>query len=110
MDESLLSAPKKRLSLRKIVLVETNQDVHRCEGCGSCNFRQQFDDVDISLDCLVQMVLLNDVEVLTTRTLWSDSVLESIQYACRRGLDLRAIFQALRMEAFRQGIREDRLE
>jgi heterodisulfide reductase subunit C len=110
MDEPQLTTPNQRLPLRKIVLAETNQDVHRCEGCGSCNFKQQFDDIDISLDCLVQMVLLNDVEVLTTRTLWSDTVLESIQYACRRGLDLRAIFQALRLEAFRQGIREEKLE
>ncbi len=110
MDDNLLSANNKRLPLRKIVLAETRQDVHRCEGCGSCNFRQQFNDVDISLDSLVQMVLLNDVEVLTTKTLWSDPVYESIQYVCRRGLDLRAIFQALRMEAFRLGLREDNLE
>ena len=109
MDESLQKAPYPRLSLRKMVLAETDQDVLRCHGCGSCNLRQQLDELDISLDSLIQMVLQNDNEVLTSRTLWSDSVLESIQYACQRGLNLRAIFQALRTEALRQGIREDKL-
>jgi heterodisulfide reductase subunit C len=108
MDDSQLAGLDRRLPLRKMILVETNQDVMRCHGCGSCNLHQHVDDVDISLDSLVQMVLQNDPEVLTTKTLWSDEVLESIYYACQRGLNLRAIFLALREEAWRLGLKEDR--
>jgi hypothetical protein len=50
------------------------------------------------------MVLFNDEEALQSRTLWSDSVLESAHSACKRGLDLRAVMLALRAEAQKRGM------
>jgi hypothetical protein len=45
------------------------------------------------------MVMYDDEEVLTCRTLWSDQVLEEAAYACKRGLKLDTILLALRAEA-----------
>lgn len=47
----------------------------------------------------MQMVLFNDEEVLTTRTLWSDQVLVISRRACFNGLDLSKVILALREEA-----------
>jgi hypothetical protein len=99
MDHFQSTGQTRRASLRKLLLESTGQDVSRCRGCGSCNSRQNFTALDISLDSLIQLVIQDDEEVLTSRTLWSDEVYEAIYYSCQRGLDLRAIFDALRAEA-----------
>jgi heterodisulfide reductase subunit C len=95
------------VNLRKIVLNATGQDVLRCHGCGTCNIRPHDADMDISLDSLIQLVIENDEEVLNSRTLWSDEVLRSIRFACKRSLNLPAVFLALRQEAHRRGMQED---
>lgn len=86
-------------TLRKLIKAKTDQDVIRCLGCGNCNLPQIQEEMDVSVDSLIQMVLENDEDVLTTRTLWSDRVLKSIRYSCKRGLNLKDIFLALRSEA-----------
>jgi len=48
---------------------------------------------------------MNDEEVLTSRTLWSDEVLHCAQEACARELDLEKILLVLREEAVRRGLR-----
>jgi len=53
---------------------------------------------------LLQMVIMNDDEVLTSRTVWSDHVFESARHACANGLDMQAVLQALRDEARRRGL------
>ncbi|MFH2102730.1 MAG: hypothetical protein ABIJ39_05165 [Chloroflexota bacterium] len=55
--------------------------------------------MDIPLGGMIQMVLFDDEEVLTSRTLWSQSVFDHARNACKRGLDLEAIMKVLREEA-----------
>ena len=88
------------MSLRTIVKRATGQDVYVCHACNDCDIHGN-DDMDIPLSSLIQLVLLNDVEALQCRTLWSDSVLEESRGACKRGLDLHAVISVLRDEARR---------
>jgi heterodisulfide reductase subunit C len=91
------------MTLRRLILSKTGQDVARCRGCQLCNekFSQ---DQDIPLDSLVQLIIMNDEEVLTSRTLWSDDVLHAAHEACVRELDLEKILLVLREEAVRRGL------
>lgn len=91
------------MSLRRLILTKTGQDVQRCRGCQLCNgdFSQ---DQDIPLDSLVQLILLNDDEVLTSRTVWSDEVLRAAHDACVRELDMEKILLVLREEAVSRGL------
>lgn len=84
-------------------MVKTGQDVQRCRGCQLCN-GQYSQDQDIPLDSLVQLILMNDEEVLTSRTVWSDEVLQAAGEACVRELDLKKILLALREEALNRGL------
>jgi heterodisulfide reductase subunit C len=89
--------------LRLVVLAATGQDVRKCSHCEFCSTK--IDPVqDVSLETLLQMVVMNDEEVLTTRTLWSDKVLESAQHVCASNLNLEAVLLALRNEAWRRGL------
>jgi hypothetical protein len=47
---------------------------------------------------------MNDEEVLTSRTVWSDAVLKAAKDACARELDLEKILLVLREEAHRRGL------
>lgn len=91
------------MTLRRLILVKTGQDVQRCRGCQLCN-EQYSPDQDISLDSLVQLILMNDEEVLTSRTVWSDAVLQAAKDACVRELDLEKILLVLRDEAVKRGL------
>ncbi len=91
------------MSLRRLILTKTGQDVQRCRGCQMCHC-ESCPDQDIPLDSLIQLILMNDEEILTSRTLWSDPVLQSARDACVRELDLEAILLALREEALRRGL------
>jgi heterodisulfide reductase subunit C len=59
---------------------------------------------DIPMDSLIQLVIMNDEEVLTSRTVWSDEVLLSAHDACARELDLEKVLLVLREEAIRRGL------
>lgn len=98
-QESQDRQPVHSETLRSIIKSQTSQDVIRCLGCGTCNINRPQEEFDVSLDSLIRMVLEDDEESLTTRTLWSDTVLKSVRYACKRGLNLEEIFLALRNEA-----------
>jgi heterodisulfide reductase subunit C len=91
------------MSLRKLILTKTGQDVQRCRGCQLCN-GQYSHEQDIPLDSLIQLIIMNDDEVLTSRTVWSDEVLQHAGEACARELDLVKILMALREEAVRRGM------
>jgi heterodisulfide reductase subunit C len=91
------------MTLRRLIFNETGQDVQRCRGCQLCNGEFSLDQ-DIPLDSLVQLVIMNDEEVLTSRTLWSDEVLIAARDACARELDLEKILLVLREEAIRRGL------
>lgn len=89
------------MSLRRLILAKTGQDVQRCRGCQLCN-GDYSQDQDIPLDSLVQLIIMNDEEVLTSRTVWSDEVLHAAHDACARELDLEQILLVLRDEAIRR--------
>jgi heterodisulfide reductase subunit C len=91
------------MTLRRLIFDKTGQDVRRCRGCQLCN-GQFSQDQDIPLDSLVQLIIMNDEEVLTSRTLWSDEVLQGSKNACGRELDLEKILLALRKEAINRGL------
>ncbi len=91
-------------TLRRIVKEQSGQDVNRCQACLDCEIAVPPEEQDVPLGSLVQMILYNDEEVLTCRTLWSDVVLREARYACHRGLNLQAIMRALREEARRRGL------
>ena len=91
------------MSLRRLVLLKTGQDVSRCRGCQLCNVEYSREQ-DIPLDSLIQLVMMNDEEVLTSRTLWSDEVLHCAHEACVRELDLEKILLVLREEAILRGL------
>jgi heterodisulfide reductase subunit C len=91
------------MTLRRLILEKTGQDVQRCRGCQLCN-GDYSQDQDIPLDSLVQLIIMNDEEVLTSRTVWSDEVLRVAREACTRELDLEKILLALREEAIKRGL------
>jgi heterodisulfide reductase subunit C len=92
------------MSLRRLIFTKTGQDVSKCRGCQLCNGNFSHEQ-DIPLDSLIQLVMMNDEEVLTARTLWSDEVLKCARDACARELDLEKILLVLREEATRRGLR-----
>ena len=91
------------MSLRRLILAKTGQDVQHCRGCQLCN-NQYSPDQDIPLDSLVQLILMNDEEVLTSRTVWSDDVLQAAKDACARELNLDQVLLVLREEAVKRGL------
>jgi heterodisulfide reductase subunit C len=91
------------MSLRRLILAKTGQDVQRCRGCQLCNGVYS-PDQDIPLDSLVQLIIMNDEEVLTSRTVWSEDVLKIAGEACVRELDLEKILLVLREEAIKRGL------
>lgn len=90
-------------SLRRAVKNATGQDVYLCRGCQLCDIESN-DDMDVPLTTILQMIMYDDEEVLTCRTLWSDRVLEAATYACKRGLNLQDILRALRAEASQRDV------
>lgn len=90
-------------TLRRIVKEASGQDVHKCQACLDCEITCP-EELDIPLGSMIQMILFNDEEVLTSRTVWSDCVLQNARYACQRGLDIQAIIEALRREALKRGM------
>ena len=91
------------MSFRRLILSKTGQDVNRCRGCQLCNGEYSREQ-DIPLDSLIQLIIMNDDDILTSRTLWSDEVLHAAHDACARELDLEKILLVLRDEAVRRGL------
>ena len=90
-------------SLKRIVRDATGQDVSRCQACLDCEVSCSA-DMDIPVGSMIQMIMFDDEEILTSRTLWSDCVLTKARLACHRGIDISAVMQALRAEATRRGL------
>ena len=102
-------AESRSLSLRKIVLLNTGQDVMRCMACQFCD-NIPSKEMDIPITSLVQLINLNDEEVLTSKTLWSPEVLACAKEACSRQLNLEAIILALRAEAVLRGLAPEMID
>ena len=91
------------ISLRQIVREATGYDVRRCGRCSYCvHFATP--DYDLSLEALMQLIMQNDEEVLTSKTLWSDEALKRAGLMCVSTMDVAAIMLALRDEARRRGL------
>jgi len=90
-------------TLKRIIKDASGQDISRCQACFDCEVSCP-DALDIPIGSLIQLVLFNDDEVLTSRTLWSDCVLGKARLACSRGINISEVMQALREEAKRRGL------
>jgi heterodisulfide reductase subunit C len=90
-------------TLKRIVKEASGQDISRCQACLDCEVSCP-EDIDIPIGSMVQMVMFDDEEVLTCRTLWSDCVLYKARLACSRGIDIHAVMLALRQEAHQRGL------
>ena len=93
-------------TLRSSVLTATGYDLRRCGHCSYCAHFVTPDD-DLSLESMLQLVMQNDEEVLTSKTLWSDAVLQRARQMCVSTMDVPAIMLALREEARRRGLGKD---
>jgi heterodisulfide reductase subunit C len=61
-------------------------------------------DQDLPLYSLIQLILLDDEEVLTSRTVWSDDILAKSRNACSHEFKMDQVLLALREEAIRRGL------
>lgn len=93
-------------TLRSIVRAATGYDVRRCGRCSYCAHFVTPDD-DLSLETMMQLVMQNDEEVLTSKTLWSEKALKRARLMCVSTMDVAAIMLALRAEAQRRGLVND---
>jgi heterodisulfide reductase subunit C len=93
-------------SLRQIVRDATGYDVRRCGRCSYCVHFVTPDD-DVSLEMMMQLVMQDDDEVLTSKTLWSDVALKRARLMCVSTMDVQKIMLTLRAEARRRGLVND---
>jgi heterodisulfide reductase subunit C len=93
-------------SLRQIVRDATGYDVRRCGRCSYCVHFVTPDD-DLSLENMMQLVMQDDDEVLTSKTLWSDAALKRARAMCVSTMDVQKIMLTLRDEARRRGLVND---
>jgi hypothetical protein len=94
------------ISLHKLIKGSTGQDVYKCRECQLCDV-DPAEDMDVPLTTILKMIMFDDEEVLTCRTVWSDRVLEEAAHACIRGLNLQSILLGIRSEAEQRGTNID---
>ena len=95
--------PGEPISLRQLVRDTTGYDVRRCGRCSYCVHFVTPED-DLSLETMMQLVMQNDEEVLTSKTLWSGAALKRARMMCVSTMDVAVIMLALRAEARRRGV------
>src|SRR5512135_1281221 len=103
---SELAGAGESINLRQIVRQATGYDARRCGHCSYCVHFATPDD-DLSLEAMMQLIMQNDEEVLTSKTLWSDEALKRARSMCVSTMDVKAIMLALREEARRRGLFKD---
>jgi heterodisulfide reductase subunit C len=91
------------MSLRRLIQLNTGSDLRRCMSCELCSSVSSADQ-DLPLYSLVQLILLDDEEVLTSRTVWSDEILAKARNACAREFNMEEVLLVLRQEAIRRGL------
>lgn len=101
-----LTGSSEQISLRQVVRETTGYDVRRCGHCSYCVHFVTPDD-DLSLEAMMQLIMQNDEEVLTSKTLWSDEALKRARKMCVSTMDVAAIMLGLRQEAQRRGLSKD---
>lgn len=75
------------ISLRLLVREAAGCDVRRCGRCSYCMHFVTPED-DLSLENMMQLVMQNDEEVLTSKTLWSDGALKRARAMCVSTMDV----------------------
>jgi heterodisulfide reductase subunit C len=95
-------------SLRQIVREATGYDVRRCGRCSYCVHFVTPED-DLSLEMLMQLVMQDDDDVLTSKTLWSETALRRAKTMCVSTMDVQQIMLVLRDEARRRGLVTDEI-
>jgi hypothetical protein len=60
--------------------------------------------MDVTFATMIQMVIMDDEEVLTTRSLWSEEALKSAPHLCANQLNLETVMLALRVEARKRNL------
>lgn len=91
------------MSLRRLIQSKSGNDIRRCMNCELCSNVNSADQ-DLPLYSLIQLILLDDEEVLTSRTVWSDEILAKARTACVRELNIAEILLVLREEAVCRGL------
>lgn len=91
------------MPLIRLIKLKTGYDLRRCKGCGLCS-KVVSDDQDIPLFSLIQLIIMDDEEVLTSRTVWSDEIFARSRNSCERGFNLQEILLVLREEAVQRGL------
>ena len=102
-DTAALSLRPEPRTLREIVRDVTGYDVRRCGRCSYCVHFVTPED-DLSLETMMQLVMQNDEEVLTSATLWSDEALKRARTMCVSTMDVQKIMLTLREEARQRGL------
>ena len=106
MRRNAQRAMTESIGLRQIVREATGYDVRRCGRCSYCVHFVTPED-DVSLEMMMQLVMQDDEDVLTSKTLWSDDALKRARQMCVSTMDVAAIMLALRAEAQRRGLTQD---
>ena len=105
MDQPAPSSRSEPSTLRQIVRETTGYDVRRCGRCSFCVHYVTPED-DLSLEMMMQLILEDDEEVLTSKTLWSEAALQRARHMCVSTMDVAAIMLALREESRRRSLSE----
>jgi hypothetical protein len=79
----------------------TGQDLRKCRGCLACDLVTPR-DTDISFGSLVQLILMNDDDILSSRILWDDDIFQIARKACNKHLNLQLVLKSLREEKIRR--------
>ena len=95
------SSQSEPATLRQIVREATGYDLRRCGRCSYCTHFVTPED-DLSLEMMMQLVMQDDEEVLTSATLWSDTALRRARQMCVSTMDVQKIMLTLREEAQRR--------
>ena len=89
--------------LHRLVKNATGQNMHTCRGCGECDLPYHAEQ-DIPLASVIQLIIFDDDEVLTSRTVWSENIYNEAGTACKRGINLKEVIDVLREEARNRGL------
>ena len=96
-----------RLSTSLVDMVKelSDENLFGCYQCGTCTAGCPFvQEMDLTPDEVIRKVILNDLEVLSCRTLWLCAACYSCAEHCPRDIDVTQVMEALRQILLRQNL------
>lgn len=82
-----------------------NEEFFGCYQCGTCTAGCPFlDDMDLTPDEVIRQLVLDQNEVLNSRTIWICASCFTCAERCPRDIDVTRIMEALRQIVLRQSI------